>query len=90
MPVSNFKGLKTMAARCGIPLPAWLGALFKGLEREPGARQLIASALAAEMCVRLTEEGFGDLHFYTLNRPAHTELVYAICRVLGARGEAAK
>jgi len=46
--------------------------------------------LAAEMCVRLTEEGFGDLHFYTLNRAAHAELVYAICRVLGSRGEAVK
>jgi methylenetetrahydrofolate reductase (NADPH) len=88
--VSNFKGLKKMAARCGIPLPDWLSALFKGLDRDPGARQLIASALAAEMCVRLTEEGFGDLHFYTLNRGAHAELVYAICRVLGPRGEASQ
>jgi methylenetetrahydrofolate reductase (NADPH) len=87
MPVSNFKGLKKMAAPCAIPLPDWLGALFEGLDRDPGTRQLIASAVAAEMCARLTEEGFGDFHFYTLNR---AELVYAICRVLGSRGKAAK
>ena len=38
----------------------------------------------AEMCARLVEEGFSDLHFYTLNR---ADLVYAICRVLGVREE---
>jgi methylenetetrahydrofolate reductase (NADPH) len=85
MPVSNFKGLKRMAGPCGISLPGWLGALFKGLDRDPGTRQLIASAVAAEMCARLTEEGFDEIHFNTLNR---AELVYAICRVLGPRGEA--
>jgi methylenetetrahydrofolate reductase (NADPH) len=83
MPVSNFKGLKRMAERCGIPLPGWLGALFEGLDEDPGTRELIACAVAAEMCSRLEEEGYGDAHFFTLNR---AELTYAICRVLGARG----
>jgi methylenetetrahydrofolate reductase (NADPH) len=72
-----------MASPCAIPLPDWLAALFEGLDRDPVTRQLIASAVAAEMCSRLTEEGFGDFHFYTLNR---AELVYAICRVLGSKG----
>jgi methylenetetrahydrofolate reductase (NADPH) len=82
MPVSNFKGLQRMAKQCGIPLPDWLGALFEGLDNDPGTRELIACAVAAEMCARLEEEGYGDLHFFTLNR---AELTYAICRVLGAR-----
>jgi methylenetetrahydrofolate reductase (NADPH) len=34
------------------------------------------------MCVRLSEEGLNDFHFYTLNR---ADLTYAICRVLGVR-----
>jgi methylenetetrahydrofolate reductase (NADPH) len=90
MPVSNFKGLKKMAAPCAIPLPDWLTALFQGLDRDPGTRQLIASAVATEMCARLAEEGYGDFHFYTLNRAAHADLVYAICRVLGSRKAVAR
>ncbi len=82
MPVSNFKGLKKMAAPVGIPLPSWLGNLFEGLDKDPETRKLIASSVAAEMCVRLAEEGYSDFHFYTLNR---ADLVYAICRVLGVR-----
>jgi methylenetetrahydrofolate reductase (NADPH) len=84
MPVTNFKGLKSMAAPCGINLPAWLGNLFEGLDRDPETRRLIACSVAAEMCARLEEEGFPDFHFYTLNR---ADLVYAICRVLGVREE---
>ena len=82
MPVSNFKGLRRMAAPCGIPLPGWMGGLFDGLDEDPETRRLIASSVAAEMCAKLVEEGFDDFHFYTLNR---ADLVYAICRVLGVR-----
>ncbi len=82
MPVSNFKGLKKMAAPCRIEVPAWLGNLFEGLDGDPETRRLIAGSVAAETCARLQEEGFEDFHFYTLNR---ADLVYAICRVLGLR-----
>ncbi|MFI4973473.1 MAG: methylenetetrahydrofolate reductase [NAD(P)H] [Caulobacterales bacterium] len=85
MPVSNFKGLRRMAEPCGITLPAWLGNLFDGLDKDPDTRRLIACSVAAEMCARLEEEGFSDFHFYTLNR---ADLVYAICRVLGLREKA--
>ncbi len=86
MPVTNFKALKSMSAPCGIDLPAWLGNLFEGLDKDPDTRRLIACSVAAEMCARLEEEGFPDFHFYTLNR---ADLVYAICRVLGVREETA-
>ena len=82
MPVTNFKGLRRMAAACGIALPDWLGNLFEGLDKDPDTRRLIAGSVAAEMCARLEEEGFTDFHFFTLNR---ADLVYAICRVLGVR-----
>jgi methylenetetrahydrofolate reductase (NADPH) len=38
------------------------------------------------LCVGLQERGFEDFHFYTLNR---SDLVYAICRMLGLRETAA-
>ncbi|MES2340965.1 MAG: methylenetetrahydrofolate reductase [NAD(P)H] [Pseudomonadota bacterium] len=84
MPVSSFKGLKKMAGPVGITLPDWLGNLFEGLDDDPETRKLISASVAAEMCARLTEEGYSDFQFYTLNRP---DLVYAICRVLGIREE---
>ncbi|MDR3513208.1 MAG: methylenetetrahydrofolate reductase [NAD(P)H] [Caulobacteraceae bacterium] len=82
MPVTNYKALVRMAGPCGIVLPDWLATLFEGLDEDPDTRRLVASSLAAETCARLQEEGFSDFHFYTLNR---ADLVYAICRVLGAR-----
>ncbi|HEX7945177.1 MAG TPA: methylenetetrahydrofolate reductase [NAD(P)H] [Phenylobacterium sp.] len=82
MPVTNFSGLKKMSGPIGIQLPAWLGNLFDGLDKDPETRRLIACSISAEMCARLAEEGFGDFHFYTLNR---ADLTYAICRVLGVR-----
>ncbi|HEV2365717.1 MAG TPA: methylenetetrahydrofolate reductase [NAD(P)H] [Caulobacteraceae bacterium] len=86
MPVTNFKGLRRMAERCGVALPDWLGNLFEGLDEDPDTRRLVAASVATEMCARLEEEGFTDFHLYTLNR---ADLVYAICRVLGLREHAA-
>jgi len=86
MPVSNFKGLRKMAGANGVGVPDWMGNLFDGLDSDPETRRLIACSVAAEMCARLEEEGFTDFHFYTLNR---ADLVYAICRVLGLREQAA-
>jgi len=82
MPVTNFKGLKKMSVPMGVQLPAWLGNLFEGLDKDPDTRRLLACSVATEMCARLAEEGFSDFHFYTLNR---ADLTYAICRVLGVR-----
>jgi methylenetetrahydrofolate reductase (NADPH) len=82
MPVSSVEGLSNMSQRIGVTIPGWLSNLFEGLDQDPETRKLIAASVAAEMCARLTEEGFSDFHFYTLNR---ADLVYAICRVLGVR-----
>jgi methylenetetrahydrofolate reductase (NADPH) len=86
MPVTSFKGLKRMSESCRTAVPDWLANLFEGLDDDPDTRRLIAGAVAAETCARLEEEGFEDFHFYTLNR---ADLVYAICRVLGLREQAA-
>jgi methylenetetrahydrofolate reductase (NADPH) len=56
--------------------------LFDGLDNHPGARQLVAATVAAELCRRLYAGGVRHLHFYTLNR---AELSYAICHLLGLR-----
>jgi methylenetetrahydrofolate reductase (NADPH) len=84
MPVTNFEGLKSMAARCGVPVPEWLANLFDGLDDDPATRRLVAASVATEMCAQLEEEGFTDFHFCTLNR---AELTLGICRVLGLKSE---
>jgi methylenetetrahydrofolate reductase (NADPH) len=82
MPVSNFAGITRMSAMTGTAVPAWLGRLFDGLDDHPGARQLVAATVSAELCRRLYAGGVRHFHFYTLNR---AELSYAICHLLGLR-----
>ncbi|HEY8434595.1 MAG TPA: methylenetetrahydrofolate reductase [NAD(P)H] [Sphingomicrobium sp.] len=84
MPVTNFAGIVRMASRCGTDLPPWFGRLFEGLDDLPAARQLIAATIAAELCGQLYAGGVRNFHFYTLNR---AELSYAICHLLGVRGQ---
>ncbi|MBW7835960.1 MAG: methylenetetrahydrofolate reductase [NAD(P)H] [Sphingomonadales bacterium] len=84
MPVTNFKGITSFAARCGASVPKWLAELFQGLDDHPATRQLVAAAVAAELCRRLYDGGVKEFHFYTLNR---AELTYAICHTLGLRPE---
>ena len=82
LPVSNVSQTRRMADMCGTAIPAWMVSLFDGLDDHPGARQLVAATIAAEMCRRLYAGGVRDFHFYTLNR---AELSYAICHLLGLR-----
>jgi methylenetetrahydrofolate reductase (NADPH) len=82
MPVSNFKGVKRFAARCGTTIPGWLGALFEGLDKDPETRKLVGATVAAEQCRQLQAAGVNQFHFYTLNR---ADLTYAICHILGLR-----
>jgi methylenetetrahydrofolate reductase (NADPH) len=86
LPVTNFARVKEFAFRCGTTIPAAFARRFDGLEGEPETMKLVAVATAAEQVEALRREGVNQFHFYTLNR---SELVYAICRVLGL-GETAE
>ncbi len=82
LPVSNVAQTRKFAAQCGATIPAWMDAMFEGLDDHPQTRQLVAATVAAELCRRLYAGGVRDIHFYTLNR---AELAYAICHMLGMR-----
>lgn len=94
LPITNFTRVCEFAAKCGAHIPPELERRFAGLDQDPETRNLVAAMVAAEQVHALAREGVTDFHFYTLNR---SELVYAICRVLGlgspmdqqAAGEAA-
>ncbi|MEY2942353.1 MAG: hypothetical protein RLY97_367 [Pseudomonadota bacterium] len=82
MPVTSFAAIRRMSANTEIP--AWMEAMFDGLDDRPGPRALIAATVAADFCQRLYEGGVRDFHFYTLNR---AEQAYAICHLLGLRAK---
>lgn len=82
LPVTNVAQARKFAGACGAKIPDWMDGLFEGLDERPGARQLVAATVAAELCRRLYAGGVRDFHFYTLNR---ADLAYAICHMLGMR-----
>jgi methylenetetrahydrofolate reductase (NADPH) len=86
LPVQNFKQAANFAARAGASVPAWLEHRFEGLDQDIDTRKLIAAAVAAEQVLDLVDRGVTEFHFYTMNR---TDLVYAVCHLLGLRPQAA-
>ena len=87
LPDHNFGQVANFSARCGTLVPAWLAERFEGLDKDPQTHALVAAAVAAEQVLDLVERGVGDFHFYTMNR---ADLAFAICHMIGIRGEMEK
>ncbi|MFO7756897.1 MAG: methylenetetrahydrofolate reductase [NAD(P)H] [Roseovarius sp.] len=79
LPVENWKGARKFATSCGTRIPAWVDDAFDKAIRD-NRQDLLATALATELCSDLIEGGVEDLHFYTLNRP---DLTRDVCHALG-------
>ncbi|QIE45362.1 methylenetetrahydrofolate reductase [NAD(P)H] [Pseudohalocynthiibacter aestuariivivens] len=79
LPIENWKSTRRFAAACGAGIPDWLDSAFTTAERDDRC-ELLATAVATELCSKLIDEGVENLHFYTLNRP---ELTRDICHALG-------
>jgi methylenetetrahydrofolate reductase (NADPH) len=84
IPVLNFAQVKKFADVCGTHVPNALAERFAGLENDAETRKLVAATVAAEQVNDLRQRGVNEFHFYTLNR---SELVFAICHLLGIRPE---
>lgn len=83
LPIENWAGARRFAHACGAQVPAWLDRAFdKANQAGDGREDLLAVALATELCSDLIEGGVEHLHFYTLNRP---DLTRDICHALGRR-----
>ena len=79
LPIENWENTRKFAAGCGAQVPAWLDDAFAKAIRDD-RHDLLATAVATELCSKLIDEGVGDVHFYTLNRP---DLTRDICHALG-------
>jgi len=79
LPVDDFPKMARFAASCGTTVPAWMQTAFGNCETDD-EHDLLATAIASELCDRLLDEGVGHLHLYTLNKP---DLPMRLCRALG-------
>ncbi len=84
LPIENWAGTRKFAARCGAKVPDWLTEAFATATRDDRC-DLLATAIATELCSDLVAGGVEHLHFYTLNRP---ELTRDICTALGLSARA--
>ena len=81
----NFNGLKRISALCGASLPGWLHELYEGLDDDAEQRELITANVAADLTMKLADQGVKDFHFYTLNKAG---LALSTCRLLGIKPQA--
>jgi methylenetetrahydrofolate reductase (NADPH) len=81
MPIHSFTQIRRFSAACGAGVPAWLEALFDGVEDDSPVHGMVAASVVAEQCRRLAAEGLCRQHVYALNR---AELPLAIVHLLKA------
>ena len=79
LPIENWSGAKRFAQACSTHIPTVIADAFENAERD-NRTDLLATALATELCDDLIEGGVDHLHFYTLNNP---ELTREVCHALG-------
>lgn len=79
LPVESWAGVQKFAASCGTHIPQVIRDGFDNATRD-GTERLFATAIAAELCDELVQEGVERLHFYTLNRATLTR---DVCHALG-------
>ncbi len=79
LPVENWAGTQRFARACGTAIPQVIHDAFENATRD-GTTDLLATAVATELCDDLLRGGVEHLHFYTLNRP---ELTRDVCHALG-------
>ena len=84
LPIENWNGARKFAAACSTSIPTVVADAFENAAQH-GGTDLLATALATELCDELLTGGVDHLHFYTLNKP---ELTRDVCHALGVTPKA--
>ncbi len=79
LPIEDYDKTCRFAGRCGASVPEWMDKAYTNAE-DYDATALLSTAICAEQCDELIEEGVEHLHIYTLNNP---DLPYTVCQALG-------
>jgi methylenetetrahydrofolate reductase (NADPH) len=81
LPIHDYQKVKSFSERCGASVPTRFEAKFAQVEKNPSAQYRLSLELAVELCERLSREGVGHFHLYTLNQ---TDMCLDISLALGA------
>jgi methylenetetrahydrofolate reductase (NADPH) len=84
LPIENWTNVKRFAEKCGASIPAQLEAEFAMAARNE-VEDILSVVVATDLCADLMDEGVGQFHFYTLNRPFLTR---DVCLALGIMPDA--
>ena len=80
LPIEHWANTKRFAEAAAAPMcRTWLDDAFAQALRDD-REELLAIAVATELCSELIDGGVDHLHFYTLNKP---HLTHDICHALG-------
>ena len=79
LPIENWNGARRFAEACGTHIPQVVHDGFAHAQTQAD-KDLLATALATELCDDLLRGGVDHLHFYTLNKP---DLTRDVCNALG-------
>jgi len=63
LPVTNFAKAVEFAGSCNASIPTWFRHQFDGLDADPVTRQIVAGAVAVDLCNRLIDEGVDPAAF---------------------------
>ncbi|QQA43613.1 methylenetetrahydrofolate reductase [NAD(P)H] [Pelagovum pacificum] len=81
LPIENWNGARKFANMTGTSIPQVVSDAFDHAETQAD-KDLLATALATELCDDLMQGGVEHLHFYTLNKP---DLTRDVCHALGIK-----
>ena len=79
LPIESWSGVQRFAKTCGTHIPQVIHDAFAHAVHSD-TTDLLATAIATELCDDLIAGGVDHLHFYTLNQP---ELTRDVCHALG-------
>lgn len=68
MPIQNHVQLKRFSQMCGAEIPRWLDLRLQEFQDDLVSLREFGAEVVANLCEKLIEHGFHDLHFYTLNQ----------------------
>jgi len=77
MPIINREQLIRFSRMCGAEIPFWILKRLEGFGDDLDAIQSFGIDVTTELCAALLDQGAPGLHFYTMNRHAASEAIWA-------------
>jgi methylenetetrahydrofolate reductase (NADPH) len=76
MPITDFVQLTRFSDACGAEIPRWLRLKLQSYAHDPASVRSYGLDVVTDLCDRLLSAGVPGLHFYTLNQPTLTSIIW--------------